>query len=177
MNQNISKATVEDIPQLVQLVNSAYRGESSKLGWTTEADLLEGIRTDEESLKELMNKEGSVLLKYVDGQHITGCVNLQKQGGQIYLGMLTVAPHMQAKGIGKQLLFASEKYASENNCTSIIMTVITVRNELIQWYQRHGYQLTGERKPFPMSDPRFGLPKQTLEFFVLKKDLSKAIKA
>jgi N-acetylglutamate synthase-like GNAT family acetyltransferase len=172
MNEQIKKATAEDIPQLVLLINSAYRGESSKQGWTTEADLLGGIRTDEESLKELLSKEGSVILKFTEEGKIIGCVNLQKQGNHLYLGMLTVAPNLQAKGIGKQLLKASEVYAAEQNCSTVVMTVITVRNELLQWYQRHGYSLTGEKKPFPMNDPRFGLPKQPLEFYVLRKEIA-----
>lgn len=174
MNERISIATAEDIAQLVQLINSAYRGESSKQGWTTEADLLDGIRTDEESLKELMTKKDSVVLKYVEGGKLIGCVNLQKQGDQLYLGMLTVDPTLQTRGIGKQLLYNAEEYAKQEGCSAVVMTVITVRNELLQWYQRHGYSLTGEKKPFPMNDPRFGLPKQDLEFFVLKKELTTA---
>ena len=171
MNEKVTIATVDDIPRLNQLINSAYRGDSSRQGWTTEADLLDGIRTDEAGLRELMNEEGSVILKYTEGERIIGCVNLQKHGDHLYLGMLTVSPELQAKGIGKQLLAASEDYAVQEGMTSIKMTVITVRDELLQWYQRHGYVLTGERKPFPMGDPRFGLPKQQLEFYVLQKNL------
>lgn len=172
MKGTITKATLDDLQELNRLINRAYRGESSKQGWTTEADLLDGIRTSEESLAELINKEDGIILKYVQEERILGCVNLQQQGEHLYLGMLTVTPDQQDKGIGKQLLFASEQYALDKGYTSIIMTVITARNELLQWYQRHGYRQTGERKPFPMNDPRFGLPKQPLEFFVLQKTLS-----
>jgi ribosomal protein S18 acetylase RimI-like enzyme len=85
--------------------------------------------------------------------------------------MLTVRPHLQGKGIGKQLLKAAEEEASKQKCTSIFMTVISVREELIEWYVRNGYQLTGERKPFAFNDPRFGQPKMKLEFVVLEKKL------
>lgn len=168
----IVKATLADVPVLNVLINSAYRGESSKKGWTTEADLLDGIRTDSESLSELLNKPGSVMLLYKnDDEKIVGCVNLQKQNDKIYLGMLTVNPELQGGGVGKRLLKASEDYAKENGCTKIYMTVISLRKELIAWYERQGYHVTGEKKPFPMNDPKFGLPKTQLDFIVMEKNI------
>ncbi|MGE5107251.1 MAG: GNAT family N-acetyltransferase [Sphingobacteriales bacterium] len=162
-------ATLTDVPQLNTLVNSAYRGELSKKGWTTEADLLGGIRTDEQVLTSLINKENSVMLLYKNNDTIVGCVNLQQHDNKLYLGMLTVNPDLQGGGVGKILLKASEDYAKEKACTKIYMTVISIRNELISWYKRHGYKDTGERKPFPMNDPKFGLPKRDLEFIVMEK--------
>jgi len=169
---SVSIATGTDIPELVILINSAYRGESSKKGWTTEADLLDGQRTDIESLGMLLNKPGSVLLKYVNAENkISACVNLQQQERKLYLGMLTVSPTLQGSGIGKKLLAASEQYARENNFEAIRMTVISIRLELIAWYERHGYNRTGETQPFPTGDPKFGIPKQFLEFVVLEKNI------
>ncbi len=168
---NISPIVNDNIDELVNLVNGAYRGESSKHGWTTEADLLDGIRTSPSSIKTLIKKKGAIILKATnEANRMVGCVYLQQQDWQLYLGMLTVAPDMQAKGIGKQLLLAAEKYALKSNCTSILMTVIDVRYELIDWYKRKGFQSTGETKPFP-ADPAFGIPKQPLQFIVLEKKL------
>jgi len=168
---NITPLEIENIPELTRLINSAYRGESSKKGWTTEADLLGGLRTNETSLLELFQKPGATVLIAKDEQgQLAGCVYLQQQTNQLYLGMLTVAPDIQAKGIGAQLLLAAENYAFELNCDSIIMTVIDVRHELIEWYKRKGYQSTGETKPFP-TDPEFGIPKQPLQFIVLEKKM------
>ena len=168
---HFSIASKADVPQLVKLVNSAYRGDSSKKGWTTEADLLDGIRTDEEALTRMIQQPHSVILLCTNGQNeLAGCVNLQKQEEKMYLGMLTVSPVIQAKGIGKALLKAAERHAKEEGCSIIRMTVITVRHELIQWYERRGYYDTGERKPFP-DDPRFGIPKQPLEFVVMEKSM------
>ena len=170
---NISPLLPGHIDELVRLVNSAYRGESSKKGWTTEADLLGGIRTDRTSIKDLLQKPGAMILTALDEiNRMAGCVYLQKQGWQLYLGMLTVAPDMQATGIGKQLLLAAENHASEINCTSIVMSVIDVRHELIEWYKRKGYAGTGEVKPFP-DDPAFGIQKQPLQFIILEKKLQK----
>lgn len=172
----ITTATDKDIPALHQLVNSAYRGESSKKGWTTEADLLDGIRTDEEGLKEMMHHPDAVILKCEDGSNgMIGCVYLQQQKDELYLGMLTVSPELQAKGIGKQLLNAADNYALQLNCTAIVMTVISVREELIAWYERQGFHTTGETKPFP-NNVRFGIPKQHLEFVVMRKEIEDKFK-
>ena len=167
----ITKASVEDAPELDNLVNSAYRGDSSRQGWTTEADLLDGTRTDAAAIAELIKTPGTTLLKYVEENKILGCVELRNHDGRLYLGMLTVRPHLQGKGIGKILLNAAEEEAGRRQCSSIFMTVISVRQILIEWYVRHGYQPTGERKPFAFNDPRFGQPKMKLEFIVLEKKL------
>jgi ribosomal protein S18 acetylase RimI-like enzyme len=167
----ITKAVVEDSPALDKLVNSAYRGDSSRLGWTTEADLLDGTRTDAAAIAELIKTPGITVLKFVDENEIQGCVELRNEHGKLYLGMLTVRPYLQGKGLGKKLLKAAEDEAKKQKCTSIFMTVISVRQELIDWYTRHGYQHTGERKPFAFNDPRFGQPKMKLEFVVLEKKL------
>jgi len=169
----IIPATIEDVPSLVLLINSAYRGETSKKGWTTEADLLEGdLRTDITALKELMTKPEAVILKYTTPERIiSGCVFLEKQEQGLYLGMLSVSPQHQAAGIGKQLMKAAEEYALQNNCRSIFMTVISARHELIAWYKKQGYRLTGEVRPFV--DSKFGTAKQPIEFNVLQKKIDK----
>lgn len=163
-------ATTNDVVAISALVNSAYRGDSSKKGWTTEADLLDGIRTDEASLTKMIETPGSVILKCIDkaGQ-LLGCVYLHKKQDKLYLGMLTVSPELQARGIGKQLLTAAESHAKQTDCSGITMTVISVRHELIAWYERHGYTPTGETQPFP-ADPAFGLPKKPLHFIVMQKN-------
>ena len=167
----ITKATTNDIPELNSLVNSAYRGESSKKGWTTEEHLLGGIRTDEKGLLQTFENESITVLKYTENDKIIGTVSLEKQGEKLYLGMLTVSPDLQGGGVGKQLLKAAEVFAQEENIPIIVMTVISVRAELIAWYERHGYVRTGETKPFPMDDPNFGMPKEFLEFVVLEKSM------
>jgi len=171
LHMNFSFATEEDIPQLNKLVNSAYRGESSKQGWATETDLLDGQRTDEAALSDLLKQEGSIIIKCNDDQgQLIGCVHVQKRKHRMYLGMLTVSPTLQAKGLGKELMKASEEYAAQQGCITMYMTVITLRHELIQWYVRRGYHLTNRKHEFP-SDPRFGIPKQPLELVVMEKHL------
>ncbi|MFZ6001241.1 MAG: GNAT family N-acetyltransferase [Bacteroidota bacterium] len=172
MSFEIRPATKDDAETLDQLVNSAYRGDSSRQGWTTEADLLDGTRTDAVAIRDLIGKPGTTLLKYVDAGQLLGCVELRAENRKLYLGMLTVRPHLQGKGIGKELLKAAEAEARKQNCHTIFMTVISVRKELIDWYVRHGYRPTGETKPFAFTDPRFGQPKMKLEFIVLEKKLA-----
>lgn len=170
----MTPATRSDLPELTTLVNSAYRGDSSRKGWTTEADLLGGSRTSEESLSETIAQPGTTILLHraETTAELTGCVYLQKKGDLMYLGMLTVSPEVQAQGLGKYLLTGAESYAQQLGCRAVEMTVISQRAELIAWYKRRGYALTGETRPFPMDDPRFGLPKTTLEFVVMRKELA-----
>jgi ribosomal protein S18 acetylase RimI-like enzyme len=165
----IVAATSEDASVLSDLVNSAYRGDSSRKGWTTEADLLGGTRTDAKAIEDLIFRPGTTLLKYVENNKILGCVELDHRGDRLYLGMLTVQPGLQGKGLGKELLNAAEEEARKQKCRSIFMTVISVRHELIAWYLRHGYRDTGQRKPFEVPDVRWGIPKLKLEFVVLEK--------
>lgn len=172
MEEKISVARVEDVPYLLKLINNAYRGEEAKKGWTHEADLIEGtIRTDATSLKELIQKPSAVILKCELNGNIAGCVFLEKKNERLYLGMLSVSPQIQAKGIGKKLLIAAEEHAKQVGCTYVEMTVISVRNELIAWYQRNGYVDTGKREPFP-DDGKFGNPRQPLEFIYMQKQVT-----
>jgi ribosomal protein S18 acetylase RimI-like enzyme len=170
-NKNmITIATLEDVKALNDLINSAYRGESSKKGWTYEADLLGGIRITEDELSETIKKTDTIILKYTDNQEIIACMMLVEKADKLYLGMLTVSPELQGGGIGKQLLKQAEIIAHEKGLPKIGMTVISARQELIDWYTRHGYADTGEREPFIL-DYHFGVPKQDLEFIVMEKGI------
>lgn len=167
-------AAPDDVPALHRLIESAYRGDSAKAGWTHEADLLGGQRTDEAELRDILADASRVLLlAEIDGV-LTGCVQVAKQGeGLAYLGLLTVDPRRQAGGLGRWLIAAAEAEAIDRfGATRMEMTVIRQRVELIAWYERRGYRLTGETRPFPLDDERFGLPlTRELEFVVLEKAL------
>ncbi|WP_269235486.1 GNAT family N-acetyltransferase [Flavobacterium flavigenum] len=167
----ITKASLEDISALVTLINSAYRGESSKKGWTTEAHLLEGKRTDKEEMTEIFQDPKNTILKYTENNAIIGSVLLVEKEHQLYLGMLTVSPELQNSGIGKKLLAEAENHAKTLRLSSIIMTVISVREELIAWYKRHGYVDTGEREAFPESGIHVTVSDEPLEFIYLEKKL------
>ncbi len=169
---SIHKATIGDAAELTTLVNSAYRGPVSQLGWTSEAHLLDGIRVDEETMSEYLNARDTIILKYTDeAGKILACVYLQERvNGRLYLGMLSVSPSLQANGIGRQLLHEAEIWATKLSCTTIFMTVITTRNELISWYKRRGYRDTGERLPFH-DTKKFGIPKAEIELMVLDKEV------
>ena len=168
---DIFVAGVNDAEALDVLINSAYRGDSSRQGWTTEADLLDGTRTDAALIRDVINTPGTTLLKLSENDSIIGCVELREEEDRMYLGMLTVRPDLQGKGLGKRLMTAGEEHARSAGCTTMYMTVLVPRSELIAWYERQGYVNTGERKPFAFGDPRFGQPKRSLEFTVLTKTL------
>lgn len=167
----ISKATLQDIPALTILINSAYRGETSKKGWTTEAHLLEGKRTDEEEMTEIFLDSKNTILKFTENDKIIGSVLLVEKGNQLYLGMLTVSPQLQNGGIGKKLLGEAENHARTLGLSGIIMTVISVREELLNWYKRHGYVDTGKREAFPESEIHVTISNEPLEFIYLEKSL------
>ncbi len=170
---DIRFARAADLPALHALVESAYRGDSARRGWTHEADLLDGQRTDQAELGAIVADPAQrILLAEIDGA-LLGCVQLTAKGdGTAYLGLLAVDPARQAGGLGAQLIAACEAAArSEFGAMRMEMTVIDGRAELIAYYQRKGYALTGERRPFPMTDERFGLPRRQLEFVVLAKPI------
>ena len=170
---DVRQATPADVPALVALVNSAFRGDSSRAGWSTEADLLGGIRIDEARLHQALVSPPQVILVHeVDGQ-VVACVNVQRTGKGAYLGMLTTKPTLQAQGLGRAMVRAAEAWAvREWQSTEMRMTVIVQRPELVAWYERQGYAQTGEQQPFPYGDERWGIPKRPdLEFVVLRKGL------
>lgn len=171
-NEAISIAGEQDITAIKDLLNSAYRGERSRKGWTTEADLIAGdVRTDENDLQQVMGKQGSVFLVIRAKDGLQACVNLQQHEHKIYLGMFAVQPSLQGKGVGKVMLQAADDYAKRIGCTAIYMSVISARKELIEWYNRHGYLPTGEVKPF-VEDGLTGRHLQPLQFLMLEKELS-----
>ncbi len=164
-------AAAGDVAAIVELVESAYRGESSKAGWTHEADLLAGQRTDTESVAALLSGPDSVILLASVRNELVACCHLERHDTYAYFGMFAVRPLLQGSGIGKQMIAAAEDYARrEWDISEMRMTVISRREELIAWYERRGYKRTGTMSPFPYGDERFGIPKfADLEFELLVK--------
>lgn len=167
-------ATAADIPALIALVTSAYRGDASRAGWTTEADLLDGARIDAEGLQaDLSRPRSTILLAERDGQ-LLACAHVADDHGKGYFGMFSVDPAQQGGGIGKVMIDAAEAHAAREWGVPVMqMTVIDVREELIAFYERRGYVRTGIKKPFPYGDERFGTPKRDdLRFEILEKPLA-----
>lgn len=167
-------ATAGDVPALVALIESAYRGDDSRAGWTTEADLLEGQRTDPEGVMAVVTHADSrLLVAERDGDPIA-CCHVEHRGGHAYFGMFAVRPTAQGGGLGKAVMAEAERVAREEwGVREMHMTVIRQREELIAWYERRGYRRTGEMSPFPYGDERFGIPQRTdLEFELLVKELA-----
>ncbi|HTV85679.1 MAG TPA: GNAT family N-acetyltransferase [Dyella sp.] len=167
-------AGVADVPAIVALVESAYRGASGRRGWTTESDLLDGRRTDEELVSQLFVAPDSVILLASVDRVLRACCHIQRQGDVAYFGLFAVDPPWQRGGLGKRLLAEAERVAGEVwRCAAMHMTVIDVRAELIAWYERRGYRRTGQYKPFPYGDERVGVPlRDDLRFELLIKALS-----
>ncbi|MFY7068236.1 GNAT family N-acetyltransferase [Nocardiopsis changdeensis] len=163
----------DDVPALVELVNSCYRGDSSRRGWTTEADLLEGQRVDAEGLAALLERTNTlILLAEADGV-LVACCELQRGVNGAYFGMFSVRPDIQGGGLGRRVLAEAERTAAQEwGCRLMRMKVLKQRPELIAWYERRGYTNTGRTEPFPYGDEAFGLPRRDdLAFVELTREL------
>ncbi|MGC5038886.1 GNAT family N-acetyltransferase [Streptomyces sp. DT190] len=162
-----------DVDELVALIESAYRGEASRAGWTTEADILEGQRTDPEGVRAVIKSPDSRLLTVEREGRIVACCQLEHRGDHAYFGMFAVSPALQGGGLGKVIIAEAERQARATwGVTEMHMTVISVRDDLIAWYERRGYRRTGRTTPFPYGDERFGIPQRDdLEFELLVKEL------
>ena len=165
-------ATHADIPALVELVTSAYRGDASRAGWTTEADMLDGQRIDPEGLRRDIDRPRSVVLLAERDGALLACAHVAEEDGAGYFGMFSVRPDLQGGGVGKAVLAEAERIARGWRLPAMRMTVIDIRDELIAFYERRGYARTGVLKPFPYGDERFGSPlREDLRCEVLHKEL------
>lgn len=145
-------ANTADAPKIVALVNSAYRGESSRAGWTTEAELLEGVRTHDDEIAGLINTPRSIILIGLVGEEIIASMHLQLVSDAAFLGMFAVKPTGQTAGVGKAMMAEAETVVKrEWAAKKILMDVISVRAELIAFYERRGYVRTGKLNDFPVS--------------------------
>jgi GNAT superfamily N-acetyltransferase len=168
-------AELADVPAIVSLVESAYRGEASQAGWTTEAHLLDGRRTDAAAVSSVLSAEGSTVLVAEAGGELAGCCKLERQPeATVLFGLFSVPPERQGQGWGRAILAEAERLAREEwGAQTMVMTVLAQRPDLIAWYERRGYRRTGETQPFPYDNTRFGVPKRPdLSFVVLTKSLT-----
>jgi GNAT superfamily N-acetyltransferase len=167
----LQEATKADLPEVVELINFAYRGA---VGWAVETQYIEGQRIDLGTLRDdLAANPDAMLMIWRDEQdkRLLGSVWLEpKENETWYLGLLTVRPEMQDKQLGRRLLAAAEKVAQRNGARRMRISVISVRHTLIAWYERRGYEPTGETQPFPYGEERFGRPlRDDLHFLMLEK--------
>lgn len=154
-------AGIADVPVIVALVESAYRGASSRAGWTTEADLIDGRRTDAAMVCSALVAHSQVVLLAGPRERPLACCSLTYRDGRVWLGMFAVDPERQGQGIGDRLLSEAERYAASRwDVPEVFLTVIAQRPELIAWYERRGYASTDETEPFPYGDERYGRPRR-----------------
>ncbi len=178
ISASIGRCTREELPEVVRLVNAAYRGRDGQAGWTNEIGLVDGLRTTVAELgHELETSVDLAIFGLREAGELIACVRLEpatslsgEPAGCI--SMLAVLPQLQDRGLGRLMLEHAESQARARGARVARMTVVSIRGSLIAWYERHGYRRTGETEPFPYSEAPFGQPLQTgLEFVVLEKPL------
>ena len=172
----LEHATEADYPAIIRLVNAAYRGTGAVESWNIETGIIEGTRlTDSLLRRDLKAKPHAHFLVHRDSANgaIIGTVWLEPvNDGAWYLGLFTIDPALQKQHLGRALLNAAEKFAKTHRASLIRMDVLSVRSTLIAWYERRGYQRTGETEPYPYGDNRSGTPlRDDLEFVILAKQL------
>jgi ribosomal protein S18 acetylase RimI-like enzyme len=162
-----------DAAAITSLIESAYRGPESKTGWTSEADLLTGPRTSVDEIAAILRDPLARFVVATDGaKDLAACALIRNEHGTGYFGMFAVRPNVQGAGLGKQMLDAAEQHIKSLwRLNTIYMTVINLREDLIAYYERRGYQKTGEIKPFPFDLPNLGATRQDFHLAVLRKRL------
>jgi GNAT superfamily N-acetyltransferase len=169
-------ATDDDVGAVVALVQAAYRGDAASARWTTEAELVRGQRVDAAMLHEALADHHTVVLVHEgEAGALDACCELRSIGGGVVeLGMFAVDPAAQGAQLGRAVLEAAERHAARAlDARRIVLSVIDVRHELIEWYERRGYRRTGVHRRFPYGDERYGTPvRDDLRFELLEKSVT-----
>lgn len=171
---SLVSVALSELPALAAFINVAYRGQSAELGWAHEAGYITGQRTNADMLRDdLAANPEAQLLAWRESETLMGCVWLEPDADGLWkLGLLTVRPDQQDRGLGRTLLAAAEAHAAARGARRIGITVVHLRDALIAWYERRGYVRTGETAPFPYEDQRFGVPiRDDLSFILMEKQL------
>jgi GNAT superfamily N-acetyltransferase len=165
----ITPAERENITVITKLINSAYRGDDTGMGWTSESEYMEGLRATEADMERLFDRPDSDNFQCIDQTgEIVGFVSLERRPDYVYLGLLSVLPKTQAGGVGKRILNFADGYARAAGRRAILITVVNVRAELIAWYERRGYRATGKSVPFP---DKAGKPKVPVCLIEMRKEI------
>ena len=188
MNKNalfLRQAKSDDVDALKQLLDRCYRQDE---GWTNEADLVGGIRITDSELTSVIADPKHYVFLYPqtetgnrEGQEtgeLLGCIAVDMQENtdksRAYIGMFAVHPELQGHGVGHEILQAAETFAtrhlqSRDQPSCLTMSILSHRPELLAYYERRGYKLTGVTMPFP-EDGNNGEPKrQDLQLLELEK--------
>ncbi|PJO38441.1 GNAT family N-acetyltransferase [Delftia acidovorans] len=157
MNETIQLADISQSVEITALVNTAYRPNAKSRGWTHESDLVTGDRTSPEQVRQQITPSSPVLIA-IRNNEIVACVQVTHDSSDCWIGMLATHPSEQNSGMGKKMLLAAEAYAVKHFAPKrLMMSVLSSRSELLSFYQRRGYKLTGQTCSYPL-DAGVGTP-------------------
>jgi GNAT superfamily N-acetyltransferase len=164
-------AQIDDVQPVVNLINSAYRGEASKVGWTTEADFLDGVRTTLDEVTHLIQSKDTFFLLSFEENELIGCILAEIKEEKVRFGMFVIKPILQNRGLGKQLLEQAEQQVKQKwGISDFEMVVISCRKELLEYYERRGYFYSGKTLPFPLNPDLWTLKVEHLDFKIIEKN-------
>lgn len=167
-------ATIDDAPQVQQLVQAAFRAPDGREGWTADMELGNRFRIEVEQVAATITRaDGVVLMTTVAGNLVASVEVVKRSDGHARLSMLSVDQRYQSNGLGRQVLEYAEDYCRRTwSATAMELNALSTRQNLISWYQRRGYRETGETSPFPREEfSDLDLP-EDLCFVEMEKDLS-----
>lgn len=170
MYLDIRKARIEDIDRLVEVINAAYRNQFGR-SWTTEKVFVDGVRITKEQLSRDLNQSNFELLVGENEQgSLVGCIGLNFDSSSVEIGTFAIDPTIQNLGYGREMLNYVETCITQNysSVRRLIMYVLDVRSELMAYYQRRGYQITGRTEPYPI-DADVGQPLVPIKLIEMEK--------
>jgi len=164
-------ATLADVPRVAALIEIAYRGEVAATGWTNEAAILKGLRSSPREVERLVRAADSRFVLALGGDVLAGSALIKRHGDGAYFGMFAIDPSRQQQGLGKVIMAQCETAARELWAARYLrLSVISLRHELIGWYERRGFVRTGEHEPFPFNEAP-GALRTDFDLVVLQKPL------
>ncbi len=130
---SVRRAHADDSPAIAALVNRAYQVESF---------FVDGERTNAAEIAEMSRTGAFLVLEQARGE-LAAAVFVDSHGDSAYIGMLSVSPDMQGRGLGKRLVRIAEALGEAMGCSSVGLKIVNLREDLGRWYRSLGYEEVG----------------------------------
>jgi GNAT superfamily N-acetyltransferase len=133
MPVSVRAATDADVPAITALVNAAF---------AVERRFVDRDRTNVDEIAGMRAKGTFFVLDAEDGT-LLASVYLERRGDRAYLGMLSIQPSQQGRGLGRAMMAAAEAQVRAWGCRGIDIRILSLRTELPPFYLALGFVETG----------------------------------